>query len=436
MKQEVLAALARIPYAEPADGPWRDHALTQILRLFDSDSNETTLAAHYVRRHRPDASVLTFSCDRRRLLEFLSGHPNFRSLLRGSLATTEYSDLRDLLPLAQWVGASFEGHDIEVVLPPSFSHHAHCVCLADSMEPLENLLRAAEDFLLRPAGRSLRYAGGWEQARDIDDEIGKVTWDDIVLPPAVMASLREAIEGFFAHKSAFDTLGFPWRRGVLLVGPPGTGKTMVCKAAASALEQCAFLYVRDLAHYNMESAIRDIFERARRMAPCVLAFEDIDGLIGPDNRTVFLNELDGFRPNDGILVIASSNHPGKIDEALLKRPSRFDRVFHLGLPAHDERVAFCERILSRSSLAERLAPGLDRAALCQSIASGSDGFTPAYLKEALVSAALERAQAGASVLDEEFARQVLEQVEELRGHMKKLKNPDALGEMRSIDDVI
>ncbi len=211
---------------------------------------------------------------------------------------------------------------------------------------------------------------------------------------------------------------------------------MVCKAAAASLPELPFLYVRDLKASREKDSIKAIFERARRLAPCILAFEDIDGFITPENRAVFLNEMDGFTDNEGLLVIASSNHPGKIDEALLKRPSRFDRVFHLGLPAEAERLAFCERTLRRSSLAAKLAPELDIAALCAKVAAKSEGFTPAYLKEALVSAALERAQEGATILDDEFALQVLEQVEELRAHMKKMKNPDALGEMRSMDDAI
>jgi hypothetical protein len=436
MKNEKFAALIQIPFVAPDDGPWRDRALTQILRLFDSDSNETTLVTHFIRRNKPGCSVLAFHCDRRRLLEFLSSHPNFRSLLDGSLATTEYSDLSDLLPMAQWIGVEWEGQEIEIALPPSFSHHAHCVAIGPTIGPLQNLLKAAEDFLLRPAGRSLRYSGGWEQAPDIDDEIGKVTWDDIVLPSAVMSNLREAIEGFFAHKAAFEALGFPWRRGVLLVGPPGTGKTMVCKAAAAALSQCAFLYVRDLAHYNMESAIRDIFERARRMAPCVLAFEDIDGLVGPENRTVFLNEIDGFRPNEGILIVASSNHPGKIDEALLKRPSRFDRVFHLGLPAKPERAEYCRRVLAKSNLSKNISDDFDTEALALAVADLTDGFTPAYLKEAFTAAALQRAQQGAVVLDRAFYDAVLEQAEELKQYIKKSKNPESMAEMRGADDTI
>ncbi len=77
-----------------------------------------------------------------------------------------------------------------------------------------------------------------------------------------------------------------------------------------------------------------------------------------------------------------------------KRPSRFDRVFHVGLPGPEERQRYCEQVLSRSSLTRRIAPELDVIELARQIAERTDGFTPAYLKEALVSAALHQAQEG------------------------------------------
>jgi SpoVK/Ycf46/Vps4 family AAA+-type ATPase len=310
------------------------------------------------------------------------------------------------------------------------------LCIARDAATVERLNAALTEFAERPAGRCLHYAEGWKSAPHLDEEIGKVTWDDLVLAPALLSSVRESVEGFFHHRDAYSALGFPWRRGILLVGPPGTGKTMICKAAAAAVPDWPFLYVRDLREYHEEDAIKAIFERARKLAPCILTFEDMDGLVSDANRTVFLNELDGFHNNEGMLIIASSNHPEKIDEALLKRPSRFDRVFHVGLPAAAERRTYCLSILSRSSLAERLCPSLDPPMLAGEVARLTEGFTPAYLKEVFVGAALQRAQAGAMTLDGEFARAVMGQVDALRTHLRRMRDPEALAEMGGSDSVV
>ncbi|BCM89563.1 putative ATPase YjoB [Abditibacteriota bacterium] len=419
----------------PTERTWRDDALDESARGFNYENHREALMVA-IRRARPLWCSALVNVDMHRALEFFQTQcQSVRSLLPASHTEleTRFSQKSER-PFCCWFEVEWQNLKFEVTFVASWMGTAVCLSPDAQTEALHNFAWALQDFCSRPSGRSLAFSNGsWADSAQIDEEIGRVTWSDITLPDAVTNDLRDAVEGFFAHREAIQEMGFAWKRGILLIGPPGTGKTMVCKAVAAAMPDLPFLYVSD---FNGHNPIPMIFERARALAPCILAFEDIDGFLHEGNRTVFLNEMDGFASNEGMLIIASSNHPGKIDEALLKRPSRFDRVFHLGLPELPERRAFCEKILSRPSLARKLAPGFDVSGLCDQVAHKSDGFTPAYLKEAFVSAALSCAQKGATVLDENFAQAVLEQITELKAHLKKTKNPDAMAEMRSNEDTI
>lgn len=283
----------------------------------------------------------------------------------------------------RWEGAALDVLHMEWPVFPQ--KQSHCWIVAETREVAERFFAAVREWSSEVHGEVLVFTGGcWHKSGELHDAIRGATFDNLILLQPMKDTLREDLRGFFDARATYEQYGVPWKRGVLLVGPPGNGKTHTVKALINDVEQPC-LYVSSFkAMYGPDDGnIRSVFARARQSAPCVLVFEDLDALVHSQNRSVFLNELDGFAANTGILTLATSNHPERLDPAILDRPSRFDRKYHFDLPAFPERRAYLamwnERFRGEMLLTGR---SLDE------LAAQTEEFSYAYLKELVVSAAV------------------------------------------------
>jgi transitional endoplasmic reticulum ATPase len=186
--------------------------------------------------------------------------------------------------------------------------------------------------------------------REVYVEVPKVRWEDIGGLEEAKQQLREAVEWPLKFPEIFEKLGIRPPKGILLFGPPGTGKTMLAKAVATE-SGANFIAVRGpeiLSKWvgESEKAVREIFRRARQTAPCVIFFDEIDSIApmrgfahdsGVTERIVnqLLAEMDGIQPLNRVVVIAATNRPDILDPALL-RPGRFDRLIYV--PPPDEKA--------------------------------------------------------------------------------------------------
>lgn len=237
----------------------------------------------------------------------------------------------------------------------------------------------------------------WSKSPELWKSIKGSSWDDVILDPKMKQNLIDDVQGFFESRELYSQFAVPWKRGVILHGVPGNGKTISIKALINYLYQrpdpIPSLYVKSLDNKcaGPQASVKDIFEHARKMAPCLLVFEDLDSLIIKEVRSYFLNEVDGLESNDGILMIGSTNHLESLDPAISKRPSRFDRKYHFKVPNHPERVAYCD--YWRSKLAKNSSVDFPED-ISSIIATLTEGFSFAYLKELFVMALLTIARGG------------------------------------------
>ena len=254
--------------------------------------------------------------------------------------------------------------------------------IADRLDTAEQFVLAVCDWNAQPRDSIAVYASGFfSNSKELMESVRSANLDQLVLAPETLEQLFAGCRGFFDQEATYTKHGIPWKRGVLLTGPPGNGKTQAVKSMINDLEKpCVYVRSFDSSCSSDEDNMSEVFERVRRIAPCVVVMEDLDSLVKPSKVSFLLNEIDGFMNNHGVLLIATTNHPERLDPALLERPSRFDRKVHFGLPAHRERFSYL--LMQATKWNTEMRP--DDAELDQ-VALATEGFSFAYLKEMCLS---------------------------------------------------
>ena len=278
-----------------------------------------------------------------------------------------------------WYEVDWQGHVLDVILMSwDDSCCQHYWILAESRAVADRFFEAVCRWNPEVRGEILVYDGGsWTRSESLYKAIRGATFDDLILEGTLKRDIREDLDRFFASRDLYDEHGIPWKRGILFVGPPGNGKTHAVKALVNTCGRpCLYIKSFDSEKRLDKSNMRAVFDRARKTAPCLLVLEDLDSHVDDENRSFFLNELDGFAENRGVAILATTNHPEKLDPAILDRPSRFDRKYTFGLPATAERHAY----LARWSATWRPALRPSEAGVLRA-AELTEGFSFAYLKE-------------------------------------------------------
>ncbi|KQM96650.1 MULTISPECIES: ATP-dependent zinc metalloprotease FtsH [unclassified Sphingomonas] len=251
---------------------------------------------------------------------------------------------------------------------------------------------------------------GKSRARMLTQKEGKVTFDDVAGIDEARAELTEIVD-FLKDPTKFARLGGKIPKGALLVGSPGTGKTLLARAIAGEAG-VPFFTISGSDFVEMfvgvgASRVRDMFEQAKKSAPCIVFIDEIDAVgrhrgaglgNGNDEREQTLNqllvEMDGFEANEGIIIVAATNRPDVLDPALL-RPGRFDRQVVVPRPDIEGRIKILQVHMKKVPLAPDVDPRV--------IARGTPGFSGADLANLVNEAALTAARKGKRlVANQEF----------------------------------
>lgn len=266
-------------------------------------------------------------------------------------------------------------------------------------------------------GKAMSFGKSRAKMVKDDDPNKKITFADVAGLDEEKEELSEIVD-FLKNPAKFVRLGARIPKGVLLVGPPGTGKTYLSKSV-SGEAGVPFFSISGSDFVEMfvgvgASRVRDLFDQAKKNAPCIIFIDEIDAVGrrrgaglggGNDEREQTLNqllvEMDGFSGNEGIIIIAATNRPDILDPALM-RPGRFDRQVHVGLPDVKAR----EEILKIHVRKKPLAEDVD----LEVVAKRTPGFTPADLENAMNEAALLTARQNKTLISMDIIEEAITKV--------------------------
>ena len=324
-------------------------------------------------------------------------------------------------------------HDVDIDVQPSRQSPAWQSALGSLLFPL--LLLGGLFFLLRRAqggGGNPAMSFGKSKARVQMEPQTQVTFEDVAGIEGAKLELTEVVD-FLKNPDRFTAVGAKIPKGVLLVGPPGTGKTLLAKAVAGEAG-VPFFSISGSEFVEMfvgvgASRVRDLFEQAKKNAPCIVFIDEIDAVGrqrgaglggGNDEREQTLNqlltEMDGFEGNTGIIIVAATNRPDVLDQALM-RPGRFDRQVVVDRPDYSGRL----QVLGVHARGKTLAKDVD----LDKVARRTPGFTGADLANLLNEAAILAARRQLSEVSMDEINDAIERV--MAGPEKKDR---VMGEQR------
>ncbi len=281
----------------------------------------------------------------------------------------------------------------------------------------------SKKFMERAGGNSMMFGMGGNQAKVYVPSSEGIHFKDVAGEDEAKENLSEIVD-YLHNPQKYSAIGAAMPKGVLLVGPPGTGKTMLAKAVAGEAD-VPFFSIAGSEFVEMfvgmgASKVRDLFKQAKEKAPCIVFIDEIDAIgqkrsgavMGNDEREQTLNqlltEMDGFEGNNGVIILAATNRPDSLDPALL-RPGRFDRRVPVELPDLEGR----EAILRVHAKKVKLAEGVNFHTIAR-MAAGASG---AELANIINEGALRAVRDGRSLVTQSDLEESVEVV--IAGYQKK-----------------